>query len=118
MSHMDQRSPQTTPSPKSTQRLAELQPIAALAKILQEVEAGGYAGHAEQYQHVASQLSQLLADVEPDEILYSIFNAYPAAAELYENVRYAHAGLCLHDIDAAIKAETAAAELLKGVAQH
>lgn len=118
MSHTNERPVQTPPSPEVAQRMAQLQPIAALAKILQKAEEGGYPGHAEQFQHVAKQLSELLADVEADEILYSIFNAYPAAAELYENVRYAHAGLCLHDIDAAIEAETQAAELLKGVAQH
>ncbi len=118
MSDTNQKPVPTPASPEQAKRLAELQPIATLAKLLQTIENGGYEGHAAQYQHVAGQLTALLSDVEPDAVLYSIFNAFPSAGELYENVRYEHAGLCLHDIDAAILAETRTTELLKGVAEH
>jgi hypothetical protein len=34
-----------------------------------------------------------------------VLRAFPAAAELYENVQYAHAGLCRQPLEAALNAE-------------
>ena len=96
----------------SAQRVIQLQPIAALARLLQQLESGGYDGHAEQYRQVASQLSEHLGMVDADDVLYSILAHYPAAGELYENLRYQHAGLCLHDIDQTMRAERATASVL------
>jgi hemoglobin-like flavoprotein len=118
MSHPEHSANTSPLSPTAARRLAELQPIATLAKILQKAEAGGYEGHARQYQHVANELAKALAKVEPDATLYAILEAFPAAADLYENVRYEHAGLCLHDMDKAIQAETLTTDLLKGLAEH
>lgn len=89
----------------SGERIAQLQPIAALARVLQQLESAGYPGHAQQYREVAAQLGGLLRDVEPDALLYQVFSAFPAAAELYENVRFKYAGLCLHDLEQSASAE-------------
>jgi hypothetical protein len=37
-----------------------------------------------------------------------MLTSLPAAAEVWENLHYAHAGLCRRDLDAAMAAETAA----------
>ena len=101
--------------PPSGERIAQLQPIAALARVLQELESAGNQAHPQQYQAVASRLSGLLENVEPDALLYQVLSAFPAAAELYENVRFEHAGLCLHDIEQVAQAEQATRDALAAI---
>jgi hypothetical protein len=50
--------------------------------------------------------------VTPDDQLRQLLAASPAAAEIYENLHYAHAGLCLRPMDVAVRAEKAATELI------
>ena len=42
----------------------------------------------------------------------ALLDAYPAAAELYENVNYRHAGLCRSPLDFALRAELTAKEII------
>lgn len=105
--------------PPVGERIAQLQPVAALANMLQQLEnriAATGAG-ADQYREVAEQLSTLLRRNEPDNLLYQVLSAFPAAAELYENVRFEYAGLCLHQIDQAASAEQAARDLFDRMQQ-
>jgi hypothetical protein len=52
------------------------------------------------------------ADVESGPALGQLLDAYPAAAELYENVNYQHAGLCRTSLDVALAAEMRAREAI------
>lgn len=99
----------------SGERIAQLQPIAALARILQQLESDNSLAspaYAQQYKSVAAQLAAIMQRVEPDALLYQVLSAFPAAAELYENVRFEYAGLCLHDLEQSAKAERATRAVL------
>jgi hypothetical protein len=87
---------------------ARLHSLAAMAGLLERLERQPSSASADQYRDVARQVSALLADVPVDEHLHALLNAAPAAAELYENMRYAVAGLCRNPLDEALNAELAA----------
>ena len=91
-------------------RLHTLSAMAGLLERLEEAPASTIrtAASAEQYRAVAHQVSRLLAEVEPDEHLYKLLNAAPHTAQLYENLRYSIAGLCLAPLERALNAELAA----------
>ncbi len=90
-----------------------------LAELLQRVEASTQAIGAGQYQRLALHLTRLLANLPPGARLTALLNAFPAAAVLYENARYAQAGLCRSALDASLDTELQARELIgraRGVA--
>jgi len=84
---------------------------ALLAGLLERLEAANHADAA-QYRDVAARLSQELASLPRDVALDALLSASPAAATVYENLRYDYAGLCRSPIDAAIEAELRARELI------
>ncbi len=93
----------------------KIQTIAMLAGLLESVERGFQRTDADGYRRLAERLRTELADITPDDQLRQVLAASPAAAEIYENLHYAHAGLCLRPMDAAVRAEKAAAELISRV---
>jgi hypothetical protein len=76
-----------------------------LAELLERLEHSTQPVAAAQYRSVVLHLIDELADVEPGMGLRALLDTHPAAAELYENVNYQHAGLCRSALDAAIAAE-------------
>ena len=70
--------------------------------------------------HVLAQLLEKLEhspvhefeDVEQGAELGRLLDAYPAAAEVYENINYQHAGLCRSALDASLSAEVSAREAI------
>lgn len=103
---------QTTRSHDSAKRLSI---IATLAGVLERLESSRDPVDAEQYRAVVARLSDALRDLQPDAALRALFAASPATAELYENQRYQHAGLCLRPLDAAMAAEANARRLIARV---
>jgi hypothetical protein len=93
---------------------ARLHNLAAMAGLLERLESQPTSASAEQYRDVARQVSALLVDAEVDEHLHLLLNAAPATAELYENMRYAVAGLCRAPLDVALSAELAAQVAIQG----
>jgi hypothetical protein len=79
-----------------------------MAGLLERLEHQPSSASPEQYRDVARQVTALLAAAPVDEHLHALLNAAPAAAELYENMRYALAGLCRAPLDSALQAELAA----------
>ncbi|MBK6471905.1 MAG: hypothetical protein IPF94_14615 [Betaproteobacteria bacterium] len=92
---------------------ARLHTLAALAGLLERLEAAPSSASAEQYRGVARQVQVLLAEAEPDEHLQRLLNAAPHSAELYENLRYDIAGLCRSPLEAALNAELAATAAIR-----
>jgi hypothetical protein len=90
-----------------------LQTLAALALLLQKLEQLPRQASAAQYREVASRLGALLAEAEPGPALDQLLSALPAAAEVYENQRYAQAGLCRHPLQLALDTELAAAAAIR-----
>ncbi len=87
---------------------ARLHLLAAMSGLLQRLDQEPRSASAAQYRKVARQVSELLAAAEPEPQLHALLAGAPAAGELYENLRYEHAGLCLAPLDAALSAELAA----------
>jgi hypothetical protein len=67
---------------------------------------------AEQYRSVVLHLADEFNDLPPGTDLAALLDAHPAAAELYENLHYAHAGLCRHPLGVAAEAELLAREVI------
>lgn len=86
--------------------------ILPLARLLQKLESSPLAADPDQYRSVVGRLSDLLGQGTMDAMLDEILRAYPAAAELYENLHYAHAGLCRSPLEAAVEAEARARKLI------
>ena len=84
---------------------------AVLAVLLERMEARGQAD-AHQYQDIARRLAAELADVAHDTALDTLLDSSPAAAAIYENLNYAHAGLCRSLLDASLHSELTAREAI------
>ncbi len=104
-----------TPSTEGAVGPGKIQTITMLAGLLESVERGFHRAEPDGYRRLASRLRAELIDVTPDERLRQVLAASPATAEIYENLNYGHAGLCLQPMDAAIRAEQAATELIARV---
>lgn len=89
--------------------------LAMLAALLEKLERGPVPVQADQYRSVAQRLAAELAAVEPDVALGELLKVFPAASELYENLRYAHAGLCRSPLEPSLKAEMAVRDLLSKI---
>lgn len=99
---------------------ARLHTLAAMAGLLERLEAGpapaksaDSAASAEQYRSVALCVRTLLTDALAgpglDDHLHRLLRAAPHTADIYENLRYEVAGLCLQPLDTALSAEMHAA---------
>ena len=79
-----------------------------LASLLERLERSSVPVGAEQYRSVVSHLAAELDEVADEGDLVRLLDGFPAAAELYENLRYAQAGLCRSGLDRATQSEIAA----------
>ncbi len=97
-----------------TRRLpAHLTVTLALAQLLQRLEGSSTPVDANQYRMVAKRLTDALAELQPDAGLHALLSAFPAAAELYENLNYQHAGLCRAPLEVSLAAELAARQAIE-----
>jgi hypothetical protein len=90
-----------------------LQALAGLAVLLEKLERQPRQASADQYQRVATELRSLLEDSPDDPALGKLLEVFPATAELYENLRYAQAGLCLTRLEQAVPAEQQARAVME-----
>jgi hypothetical protein len=90
-----------------------LHDLAAMAALLERLESQPRKASADQYRDVVRRVSQMLEESEPGVALHALLAVAPATAEIYENLQYAHAGLCLSPIDLATAAEQAAAAAIE-----
>jgi|KBSMisStandDraft_5_1062788.scaffolds.fasta_scaffold2640195_1 hypothetical protein len=67
---------------------------------------------ADQYRLVVQRLAAELGRVQDADALDALLSASPAAAELYENLNYQHAGLCRSLLDASLAAELSARDAI------
>jgi hypothetical protein len=87
--------------------------LAAMAHLLESLERSPRTASAEQFRAVVQHVSAQLQQAEPDEFLDALLDAYPAAAEIYENLRYEHAGLCRSAFDNSLGAEMQAVAMIE-----
>ncbi|MES2715176.1 MAG: hypothetical protein V4795_05395 [Pseudomonadota bacterium] len=86
-----------------------------LAELLQRVEASPATIGAEQYRHLVLHLGQLLDSLPPGPGLQQLLDTFPAAAMVYENRHYGHAGLCRAPLEQSLNSELAARQLIEKV---
>ncbi len=100
----------TQPSPQAGS--AQLSIIETLAYALERVERGFSSVSPLQYRQLTARLSEALRTVGPGVSLQPLLDAFPATAELYENVNYERAGLCRSPLQASSDAEVMARTIL------
>jgi len=102
-----------TPSRALPEHLAV---VLTLAHVLEQLERSPHVA-AEQYRAVVQRLADELARVPADADLHAVLDTHPAAAEVYENLNYGHAGLCRSPLEWAMRAELSAREIIDRVAR-
>lgn len=104
------------PAVPSAVRLAiptELLSLVRLAQLLEAVEHCAVDPH--QYRLLAEKLTGELREHQGHEALNRLLAHFPATAELYENLQYAHAGLCRTPLALSLNSELAVRDLLERV---
>ena len=91
---------------------ARLTVARVLTGLLEHMERSRVPVDAGQYRLVAQRLSDELAVLGADSMLDAWLRHHPLAADSYENLMYAHAGLCRQPLAATVQAELATRELL------
>jgi hypothetical protein len=86
-----------------------------LAELLQRVEAAPDSIGASQYRALVQHLDALLVQLPPGPGLQRLLDTFPAAAMVYENRHYAHAGLCRAPLEQSLNSELAAREMIEKV---
>jgi hypothetical protein len=92
--------------------------IAALVRlvtVLQHFESGRLPFDAGQYHSIAKQVTTALQRNAGSPALQAVLDASPIAAELYENLHYAQAGLARSPLEQSVAAELEATHLLARV---
>ena len=85
--------------------------VLTLAHVLEQLERSPKAA-PDQYRSVVQHLSDELAKVHADAALFAVLDAHPAAAQVYENLNYRHAGLCRSPLEWAMRAELSAKDVI------
>jgi hypothetical protein len=91
-----------------------LQTLAGLAHLLQRLEVS-HQVDAGQYRAVVQRLTALLQADWPVGAVETVLQAFPAAAEVYENLVYDQAGLALHPLELSVDSELAARACIAAV---
>ncbi|WKB52509.1 hypothetical protein [Eleftheria terrae] len=102
---------------KTDRAPAGLGVVVTLARLLERMERSPQAPSPEQYRDVVARLSRALSQLSPPAAVQAVLAAYPATAELYENLNYQHAGLCRSPLEAALNAELRAQEVMARVSR-
>lgn len=88
--------------------------LVVLAQMLERLDRSTQAVDAGQYRTVATRLAAELEAAPREAALEGLLEAFPAAAQLYENLNYRHAGLCRSPMDAGLAAQIAARAAIDG----
>ena len=107
---MDLMNATQSPAPKT-----DLAVTHVLAQLLERLEHSAVPVGPEQYRSVVMHLVDEFRDVAPGDGLGQLLDAYPAAAEVYENLNYQHAGLCRCALDASLAALAASSAAIERV---
>ncbi len=101
----------TTP-PSAQYAAGQFKTAITLAELLQRVESSALRVGPAQYRRLVQHLSHLLDGLAPGPGLDALLSTFPAAAALYENMRYDQAGLCRSPLEASLATELQAREAI------
>lgn len=93
-----------------------LRVFVTLAQLLERLEVGVRASGADQYRSVVRHLVEEIGRLEGDPALDAVLGMFPAASELYENLRYEQAGLCRAPLEASLNSELQARAAIDRIA--
>ena len=79
-----------------------------LARMMDRLEGSARPVDAEQFRTLVARVTAELEAAPHDAALEAVLDAFPAVAELYENLNYRHAGLCRSPLEPALNAELSA----------
>jgi hypothetical protein len=99
----------------ATQTPASLALAHLLAQLLERLERSAVPVGAEQYRSVVRHLGEEFGNLRSHDGLSALLDAYPAAAQLYENLNYQHAGLCRSPLGPGLDAELLARKAIERV---
>jgi hypothetical protein len=98
---------------QSIQSPARLAVAVLLSQLLERLDRSAEPVGAEQYLSVVRHLKEEFDDLGTENTLSALLDAYPSAAELYENLNYQHAGLCRSPLELSLGAELRAREVIE-----
>ena len=104
-------------APKLESVKTRLENVIALARLLERVERSPVAPDPDQYRALVHQLGESLDANLPEAALKAILGAYPAAAELYENLHYEKSGLMLSPLERSVETEMMTSQALHRIAK-
>ncbi len=105
-----------TQSTSSEVRSPALQGLASLAWLLERIERDARPDPA-QYQTLVSRVREQLQQQPMCPQLAALLDRFPATADIYENLRYEHAGLCRAPLERSVGTERQAHAILARVAR-
>lgn len=94
-------------NPKARLAVAHL-----LAQLLERLDRSAAPVGAAQYRSVVRHLAEEFEELQSHQGLSPLLDAFPSAAELYENLNYRHAGLCRSPLERSLAAEVQARQLI------
>lgn len=89
-----------------------------LAHLLEYMEQRGGEVDAHGYRDVVTRLQKSLLGPLPEAALAAVLRTYPSAAEVFENLNYAHSGLSCAPLECTVLSEVVAARLIRRVSQR
>ncbi len=92
---------------------ARLAVAVLLSQLLERLDRSAEPVGAEQYLSVVRHLKEEFDELGTEKALSALLDAYPSAAELYENLNYQHAGLCRSPLDLSLDAEQRARRVIE-----
>jgi hypothetical protein len=92
---------------------ASLAVAVLLAQLLERLDRSPVPVGAEQYRSVVRHLAEEFEELQSDGGLTKLLDAFPSAAELYENMNYQHAGLCRSPLQRSLDAELLARKAIE-----
>jgi len=97
----------------STASRARLAVAVLLAQLLERLDRSAEPVGAQQYLSVVRHLKDEFDELGAENALSPLLDAFPSAAELYENLNYQHAGLCRSPLELSLDAELRARQVIE-----
>jgi 2-methylisocitrate lyase-like PEP mutase family enzyme len=92
---------------------ADFMPAQVLADLLERLDHSRVPVDATQYRSVVLHLEGVLKQLPSDGKLRNLLDTHPAAAQMYENLHYAHSGLVRSPLEQSLSAERLARDAIQ-----
>ena len=100
------------PTRKLESLQTRLETLIALARLFERADNAPVSVGADAYQALVAQLKQAVSNDVPGPALKAVLEAFPATAELYENLHYVESGLSRSPLDRSVATEMLASQAL------